>query len=97
MRVSLGPFDLIHPAGKGGMGTVWRGVHRGRGTLWVAEPNRRMGLGTQLVRSALADLFDRGHAQVTASEGAGFLVPQGFQRTDSSDVWLLSLREPAAT
>ena len=25
---SLGPFDLIEPIGEGGMGTVWRGVHR---------------------------------------------------------------------
>jgi eukaryotic-like serine/threonine-protein kinase len=29
--ISLGPFDLDRPIGKGGMGEVWRAVHRGMG------------------------------------------------------------------
>lgn len=28
MSLALGPFDLIEPVARGGMGTVWRGVHR---------------------------------------------------------------------
>jgi len=29
--IPLGPFDLDKPIGRGGMGEVWRGVHRGEG------------------------------------------------------------------
>lgn len=29
---SLGPFDLLDPLASGGMGTVWRAVHRRTGT-----------------------------------------------------------------
>jgi eukaryotic-like serine/threonine-protein kinase len=28
MRIPIGPFDLLHPLARGGMGQVWRGVHR---------------------------------------------------------------------
>lgn len=28
MAIPLGPFDLIEPLGSGGMGAVWRGIHR---------------------------------------------------------------------
>jgi serine/threonine protein kinase/tetratricopeptide (TPR) repeat protein len=30
--IPLGPFELHAPIGQGGMGEVWRGVHRGQGT-----------------------------------------------------------------
>ena len=29
--IPLGPFDLFEPIGRGGMGEVWRGVHRAQG------------------------------------------------------------------
>ena len=27
-KLSLGPFDLIKPIGKGSVGVVWEGIHR---------------------------------------------------------------------
>lgn len=32
MPIGLGPFDALAPLGSGGMGEVWRGVHRASGT-----------------------------------------------------------------
>jgi eukaryotic-like serine/threonine-protein kinase len=48
MTFSLGPFDLICPVGKGGMGTVWRGVHRKRG-IRVAVKTIRLAQGKREV------------------------------------------------
>lgn len=43
----LGPFDLIEPIGQGGMGVVWRGVHRAQGVPIAAKV---IGRGKALAR-----------------------------------------------
>ncbi len=36
-NTQLGPYDLLEEIGRGGMGEVWRAVHRDRGTLVVIK------------------------------------------------------------
>jgi len=39
--IPLGPFDLTHLIGKGGMGLVWQGTHRASGTKVAVKTLRR--------------------------------------------------------
>lgn len=88
----LGPFDVSEPVGRGGMGSVWRGVHRDSG-LPVAvkvlhKSALRDGKGIQGFRNevkAVAGLdhpgvvwvFDVGSVSPAAAAGANGLLEEG--------------------
>src|SRR5688500_16146612 len=89
--IELGAFDLLAPAGQGGMGEVWRGVHRTEG-LAVAvkvvrpalagDPELRELFRHEVRAAAALDhpnvvlLFDHGEVDEEAAERSGAqLVP----------------------
>ena len=91
MTIPLGPFDLVEPIGTGGIGVVWKGVHRAQGVgvavkVLTARNARKKGfrkLFREEVRAVAAldhpgvvMVFDVGEVDEQAMHAsAGRLVP----------------------
>lgn len=54
-NLSVGPFDLIRPIGKGSMGVVWEGIHRSQGLLVAVKVLTTLGAQEETFRVAFAN------------------------------------------
>ena len=54
-RLALGPFDLLKPIGKGSMGVVWEGVHRGQGLHVAVKVLTAVGAMDETFRQAFTN------------------------------------------
>jgi eukaryotic-like serine/threonine-protein kinase len=76
MTISLGPFDLIRPVGRGGMGTVWRGLHRTSGTpvaVKTFNPSGRQAHFQRAFRGEVRALAGLHHPHVVQLFGHGII------------------------
>lgn len=88
----LGPFDVIEPIAAGGMGEVWRGVHRGAGVpvalkvvrreaeerAWLAALFRREIAGVaRLDHPGIVLVLDHGEVGEDADAATGGRLPKG--------------------
>ncbi|MBO5753633.1 MAG: protein kinase [Proteobacteria bacterium] len=54
-RLSLGPFDLIRPIGKGSMGVVWEGIHRSQALPVAIKVLTAVGAQDETFRQSFAN------------------------------------------
>ena len=99
--IPLGPFDLHDPIGKGGMGVVWRGVHRRSGVPVAVKAlrgdrawdDRLLELFASEVRAVaglthpgVVVVLDHGAIPAATQAASGGLIPAG---SPSCPLWQL--------
>ncbi len=88
-RAALGPFVLERMIGSGGMGEVWRGVHRDEqvpvaikviGQHWARQPSYRQAFAREvravagLVHAGIVAVFDQGVVGEAAARDSGHAI-----------------------
>jgi eukaryotic-like serine/threonine-protein kinase len=97
----VGPFALVHPLGRGGMGEVWLAAQAdgrverevalklpmlaGGGELWRARFKRERDILAKLAHPHIAKLFDAGVSEEEASRGQPYLAMEYVEGATLTD------------